>query len=246
MQGRQQLGLAKVGRAGAGTVVLPALALLARVVQVALRGAHTIVYVVPRRAALPSGGVEGQAGERAERGVRRPKLCRKPSPPRRASGNARRRASVSLGSASSTLSPNSTSRHRQTASSWPRASLAIRSGGRVRKMWSACGEAHMERRSHAHWRSGSSVNSCACRCVQPCLLGARLGCRGQRTRVPLPARRPAIRQPLARRCQEEQARQHGCTLTVVLPRFAATPARVSMEAVTTSSASRERAGAVTK
>ena len=47
LQGRQQLGLAKVGRAGAGTVVLPALAPLARVGQVALRGAQAIVYGVP-------------------------------------------------------------------------------------------------------------------------------------------------------------------------------------------------------
>ena len=46
LQGRQQLGLAKVG-----------LAPLASVRQAALRGAQTIVNVVPGRAAVPSGGI---------------------------------------------------------------------------------------------------------------------------------------------------------------------------------------------
>ena len=57
-QGRQQLGLAEVGRASARAVVLPALAPLTRFRQIALCRAQAIVQVVPGRAALPSGTVE--------------------------------------------------------------------------------------------------------------------------------------------------------------------------------------------
>ena len=54
-----------------------------------------------------------------------------PSPPRRAGKSTRRRAAATSGSRSSG-SPRRSRRHCQTASSWPRAYDAERSGGRVR------------------------------------------------------------------------------------------------------------------
>ena len=55
---KQELGPTKVGSAGDGTVVLPALAPLARVRQVELHGPQTVVCFVPEKAVLPCGDVE--------------------------------------------------------------------------------------------------------------------------------------------------------------------------------------------
>ncbi|CAE7245770.1 unnamed protein product [Symbiodinium natans] len=58
-------------------------------------------------------------------------------PPKRAGSNARRRTAASPGSASSTSSPSSASRHRQTASPWPRSRIA---GREVRRKSAGCGQ----------------------------------------------------------------------------------------------------------
>ena len=161
-----------------------------------------------------------------------------------AGSSARRRAAATSGSASS----SSPSHRRGHAHSWQRD-------------WAGGCAKSDQRAARRTWRGGATHTGgpaaggapataaprrpAKCRCERPQTAGALEGCRGQRTQRSASGASP--RQTLApSSAMPGGAGPPSQLYTRVLPRLAVTPARVSMEDVTTSSASRARDGVVTK